>query len=65
MDHDVENEFYRHTRDFNEVLDAQGFIEDYDDNNFWEELINRLAVRDVVKKVGGVECLVRYFLRNA
>ena len=28
------------------------FIEPYDENTFWDELIERLAVRDVIARVG-------------
>jgi hypothetical protein len=53
IEYDSENDTYWPTRSFEEILEEQGFIEQYDDGTFWNELTNRMAYRDVVKKVGG------------
>ena len=53
IEYDSENDTYWPTRSFEEMLDEQGFIEQYDDDTFWDELTNRMAYRDVAKKVGG------------
>lgn len=34
---------------------AHAFINEYDNDTFWDELINRLAERDVIREAGGVE----------
>jgi len=42
--HDDDYDFYSETRAFEDA--SQDFIDTYDDNNFWEELLSRLAERD-------------------
>jgi len=39
-------------RDFEENGPAHGFIDEYEDDSFWEQLTSRLAERDVIKKLG-------------
>ena len=43
------NEYFP-TEAFVEADTIQGYIEDYDDATFWDELISRLAERDVSRK---------------
>lgn len=38
------------TREFEELLDP--FIDEYNDENFWETLVNRLARRDLIERYG-------------
>jgi hypothetical protein len=42
---------YFETREFDET-EKYGFIEEYNENTFWDELINRLAERDFIKEHG-------------
>lgn len=53
IEYAAENDTYWPTRSFEEALDEQRFIEQYDDDTFWDELTNRMAYRDVAKKVDG------------
>lgn len=40
------------TREFEEDTDIERFREEYDDNTFWDELIYRLARRDLIRTYG-------------
>lgn len=40
------------TREFEEDTDIERFREEYDDNTFWDELIYRLARRDLIRTFG-------------
>jgi hypothetical protein len=44
------DDFYE-TSDYDDYV-YEKFIETYDNENFWDELISRLAVRDVVNEIG-------------
>lgn len=46
---------YFPTRKLEETGSAREFIEEFEDDTFWEELTSRLADRDSARKVGGVE----------
>lgn len=41
-----------------EESQAHDFIDEYDDNTFWEELIARLAERDLINDVGSFQAFV-------
>jgi hypothetical protein len=43
---------YFPTREYEESEGIQGVIDDYNNANFWDELINRLAARDLIKRFG-------------
>jgi hypothetical protein len=45
------NQFFS-TREFEEDTDINQYIEEYDDELLWDELINRLARRDFIKEYG-------------
>jgi hypothetical protein len=51
-----EKEYY-YTRDFEENSPSWDFIDDFIENTFWDELIQRLTERDIARKVGGYEQL--------
>jgi hypothetical protein len=40
------------TREFEEDTEIEQYKEEYDDNTFWDELIYRLARRDLIKTYG-------------
>jgi hypothetical protein len=50
--HEDLGKFYT-TRKFEDKSPAHTFINEYDDASFWDELVNRLAVRDAAKEAGG------------
>ena len=55
VDYDETHDMYWPTRAFEDDLDEKGFINEYDNDTFWDELANRLARRDAVKQSGGIE----------
>lgn len=56
--HDAEFDTYFPTREYEETSTAHVFIDEYDNDTFWEELASRLAKRDLLKQMGGPEKLV-------
>jgi ribosomal protein S8 len=54
-----EHDKYFPTRMFEEASSVHGFIDDYDNDSFWEELINRLAERDLIRQEGGLSTVLR------
>jgi hypothetical protein len=50
---------YFPTRELEQTGSAKEFIEESENDTFWEELISRLADRDSARKVGGVENLYK------
>ena len=51
IEYDSKLKDYYPLRAYDEELHEK-FIDSYDDESFWDELIDRLASRDVVKKIG-------------
>ncbi len=45
-------EQYFETRHYEETCSAMEFVDKFESDSFWENLIDRLVERDVVKKVG-------------
>jgi hypothetical protein len=43
---------YSPTAEFDNLLSSEAFIEDYDDDVFWDELCHRLAQRDLIREKG-------------
>ena len=52
IDWDEELQKYFPTRGFEEERPAMGFIDKFEDDSFWEELVARLAERDAERKYG-------------
>jgi hypothetical protein len=50
---------YYPTSELEEAGPAREFIEEFENDTFWEELTSRLADRDSARKVGGVENLYK------
>ncbi|MGB8657393.1 MAG: hypothetical protein WCE90_06355 [Candidatus Zixiibacteriota bacterium] len=48
---------YFPTREYEKTSSAREFIEEFENDTFWDELTSRLADRDSARKVGGVENL--------
>lgn len=48
-------DFYDVTAEFE--AEMQPFIDDYDDDTFWAELADRLALRDISRKLGPIQYL--------
>ncbi len=49
VDFDPEYDMYFHSRFFEETRRAQEFIDEFENDCFWEELIDRLTRRDFLK----------------
>ena len=43
------------TKEFEETSPGMGFIEEFEDEFFWEELVDRLTTRDVFREVSEAE----------
>ncbi|SHI56314.1 hypothetical protein [Desulfofundulus thermosubterraneus] len=43
---------YQYTREFEENNPAMEFIEDFEEDTFWDELVERLSMRDLVEEYG-------------
>lgn len=43
---------YFSTREFEEDSPVMGFVEEFENASFWDELVNRMAIRDLVRAVG-------------
>lgn len=52
IEYDDKHNSYFHTRKFEDEFFGKEYIEDYDEDTFWEELISRLALRDMVRDYG-------------
>jgi len=44
---------YFPTREFEETTPAMEFVEEFEEESFWDELVNRLAERDLARITGG------------
>ena len=51
IEYDKEMDEYFPTKEFDEGQGMQ-YIDEYDNDSFWDELMDRLVVRDVIKKIG-------------
>ena len=51
IEHSKETDSYYETREYEEKA-LEEFISPYDEEIFWEELVDRLAKRDVFRKIG-------------
>ena len=53
--HDQEEDQYYPTAEYEEEGPVLKFVDEYNDETFWKELVERLAMRDVLSKVGQKE----------
>ncbi|MFY9261686.1 MAG: hypothetical protein WAO71_14420 [Gallionella sp.] len=53
----ADDEEYYPTKKYEDTSPAAAFIQEFENDSFWEELIDRLANRDLIKQAGGVENL--------
>lgn len=53
--HDAEEDQYFPTAEYEEEGPVLKFIDEYNDETFWKELVERLAMRDVLSRVGQKE----------
>lgn len=51
IEYDKEMNEYFPTKEFGEGQGMQ-YIDEYDNDSFWDELIDRLVVKDVIQKIG-------------
>lgn len=51
IEESIESKEYYETNEFNDYMHEK-FINSYDEETFWNELIDRLALRDVIKGIG-------------
>ncbi len=52
VEYDHKSNCYFHTRKFEEEFFSKKYIDDYDEDAFWGELVSRLALRDMVRDYG-------------
>lgn len=52
-----DQEKYYSTRKFEDEGRAMAFIYEFENDTFWDELISRLADRDLIRQIGGIENL--------
>lgn len=52
-----DHEKYYSTRKFEDEGRAMAFIYEFENDTFWDELISRLADRDLIRQIGGIENL--------
>jgi len=52
VEYDRKSREYYPTAEFDEDPEVRQFIDKYNNENFWDELTNRMAVRDFVRKYG-------------
>ncbi|MCL0066233.1 hypothetical protein M1N79_05100 [Dehalococcoidia bacterium] len=57
IEYAADHEEYYPTREYEETGPPMEFIGEFENETFWEELISRLADRDLIRQVGGVENL--------
>ena len=50
--YDEEDDKYYPTREHDENSPARPFIDEYEDETFWEELMDRLSNRDMLREIG-------------
>jgi hypothetical protein len=55
IEYAAEFDQYFPTRDFEAGTAIHEFIDEYDDETFWDELTRRLAERDLILQLGGVD----------
>jgi len=48
---------YYPTREYEVTCSPMEFIDEFENETFWEELISRLADRDLIRQLGGIENL--------
>ena len=58
VEYDADLDAYFPTREYEETSAAHTFIDEYDNDTFWDELASRLAERDLLKQMGGPEKMV-------
>ena len=54
-----ELERYFPTKEFEETITIAGFIDEFENDTFWVELIYRLADRDLARQEGGIENVIK------
>ena len=59
-----EYEMHFPTRKFEETGLAMKFIDEFENDTFWDELTNRLADRDFFRQIGGSENLSKFSLEK-
>jgi len=59
-----ESKRYFPTREYDEDDQTRAFIEEFENDTFWTELIDRLVERDLITQVGGPENLSKLSFEN-
>ena len=52
VQYDRRRDEYFPTREFEEASPSMGFIEEFQNDSFWDELLHRLVQRDLVRETG-------------
>ena len=59
IEYDPKLERYFPTQEYDETSKAMDFVDEFENDSFWEELIHRLAERDLTRQEGGVENVMK------
>ncbi len=59
-------ELERHfpTKEFEETSECTEFIDEFENDTFWEELIHRLVDRDLARQEGGIENVMKLSMKE-
>ena len=55
IEYDPHDRRYYPTQEFEDTTKAAGFVDEFVDDSFWDELVYRLSERDAAHRVGGFE----------
>ena len=54
VEYDTQEKRWCITREFDETSDALQFLNEFESDNFWEQLTDRLVERDLVRQIGEI-----------
>ena len=56
VEYDAKEQRWWVTREFDETSDALQYLQEFENDNFWEQLSERLVERDLVRQLGESAC---------
>jgi len=62
--YDTELKRFFPTKEFEETSKFRDFIDEFENDTFWDELLHRLVERDLIKQEGGVENVMNMDIRE-
>jgi hypothetical protein len=64
IEYDAELKKYFVTRGYEDTSKFMDFVEEFENDSFWDELVHRLAERDLVQQEGGLENVMKLSLEE-